>query len=64
MGSMYLSGRSGEATFIDRCRPTPTTCKEAMLHTPSIQIVSVGAKLICKHKGLISDLNVKACQPI
>jgi len=21
-------------------------------------------KLICKHKGLIPDLNVKACQPI
>jgi len=26
--------------------------------------VFVGAKLICKHKGLIPDLNVKACQPI
>jgi len=25
---------------------------------------SVDAKLICKHKGLIPDSNVKACQPI
>jgi len=24
----------------------------------------VDAKLICKHKGLIPDSNVKACQPI
>ena len=24
----------------------------------------VDAKVICKHKGLIPDLNVKACQPI
>ena len=26
--------------------------------------VCVDAKLICKHKGLIPDSNVKACQPI
>jgi len=26
--------------------------------------VDVDAKLICKHKGLIPDSNVKACQPI
>ena len=26
--------------------------------------ISVDAKLICKHKGLIPDSNVKACQPI
>jgi hypothetical protein len=26
--------------------------------------VAVDAKLICKHKGLIPDSNVKACQPI
>ena len=25
---------------------------------------TVDAKLICKHKGLIPDSNVKACQPI
>jgi len=25
---------------------------------------AVDAKLICKHKGLIPDSNVKACQPI
>jgi len=26
--------------------------------------IPVDAKLICKHKGLIPDSNVKACQPI
>ena len=29
-----------------------------------IKFISVDAKLVCKHKGLIPDSNVKACQPI
>jgi hypothetical protein len=32
---------------------------------PSHQVQgAVDAKLVCKHKGLIPDSNVKACQPI
>ena len=30
----------------------------------NLAAVVVDAKLICKHKGLIPDSNVKACQPI
>jgi len=29
-----------------------------------VLVITVGAKLICKHKGLIPDSNIKACQPI
>ena len=29
-----------------------------------LYLSTVDAKLICKHKGLIPDSNVKACQPI
>jgi len=36
----------------------------ALLCEIYFNISDVDAKLICKHKGLIPDSNVKACQPI
>jgi len=37
---------------------------ELSLPINSSHMAYVDAKLICKHKGLIPDSNVKACQPI
>jgi len=37
---------------------------QVVLFEPTSRVRVLMQKLICKHKGLIPDLNVKACQPI
>ena len=54
---------SVRAHLIAAMGQTTTLLKRAQV-VPYTEATSVDAKLICKHKGLILDSNVKACQPI
>ena len=76
MGSLELS--FGHDPCDDPCSPFPPSDQSIFpfngerlfdmspwIHMEASNMTRcVDAKLVCKHKGLIPDSNVKACQPI